>query len=329
MPGQFPRIDPFKRADFIFHKIFRKRHGGPEVEYGDINRPYRKQPHEDIERLDPPAIDQNLLQILDRTAMEMHAIHGIKNLQTLDPPSGTAFATVNELIKAAASALDPAKELAQDTIAGSCEDMLKWSAHTKEDITALGDGKGNALGREYRLKWEHIQPDAIDAEVELTTHVPTDKLQQLNAAIMMNKELNFPKSRAYRELDEENPEGLIEDWEQEQFNEAMVQNELKKILAEGDLEVQQIMSGMQMANEAAMQQRGIGGMNEESMSQARLANNGFSPRRTGIPRREAQSIAARGPGFNPAGGGLSPNVVNPREFTKEGATGVDRKGNVI
>ena len=291
--------------------------GGMEVEYGDINKPYVKQPHEDIEPLQPPSIDQNLLHILDRTSAEMDRITGMKNLQNLDLPSGTAFATVNELIKAAASALDPAKELSQDTLGGACEDMLRWSAHTKEDITALGDGSRKDAGRSYRLKWEHIQPDAIDIEVELTTHVPTDRLQQLNAAILANKELNFPKARVYRDLDEENPEELIAEWEQEQLDTAAFQNEVKKLVAEGEREIAMSMQPPQ------------GGMNEESMSQARMANNGFSPRRTGAPRRKAQSMAARGLGFDTRRGGLSPNVVNPAGFTREGATGVDRRGGTI
>ena len=71
----------------------------------------------------------------------MDRITGMKNLASLDLPSGTAFATVNELIKAASSALDPAKELAEETLAGVFENMLKWAAHTNEDITALGSNR--------------------------------------------------------------------------------------------------------------------------------------------------------------------------------------------
>jgi len=296
------------------------------VEYGDINKPVRLKPGESYEQLNPPAIDQSLLHILDRTTAEVDRITGMKNLASLDLPSGTAFATVNELIKAASSALDPAKELAQDTLAGVCEDMLMWCAHTGEDMTALGDGKGAELGRQYRLKAEHIEPGSIDVEVELTAHVPTDKLQQINAAILMNKELDFPKTRIYRELDEENPEELIAEHEQEQFNEAMVSNAIQKILAMGQMEIQEV---MQANNQATANARGIGGgMNPESESQARMANGGMPPTRTGAPRREAQSIAA-GQGFNPAAGGMSPNMIDPRGFTKEGMTGVDRKGNVI
>ena len=72
-----------------------------------------------------------------------------------------------------------------------------------------------------------------------------------------------------------------------------------------------------------------GGMNEESMSQARMANGGMPPTRTGAPRREAQSIAAQGQGFNPAAGGLSPNQADPTGFLREALSGVDQRGNVI
>ena len=320
--------------------------GGMNVEYGDINKPYVKKPHEDIEPLQPPKIDENLLHILDRTTAEIDRITGIKHLQSLDPPSGTAFATVNELIKAATSALDPAKMLAERAIGGVFEDMLKWCAHTREDMTALGDGTKDDLGKQYRLKWEHIQPDAIDVEVKLTAHVPTDRLQKINAATLLVKELDFPKAKAYKELDEENPEELRKEREQEIMNETMFTAELKKIQAQTDLQIQavqmqmqaqmqQMQQARQMQMQAQMQQaqqmqpRQGGGPNEESMSQQRMANGGMSSTRTGAPRREAQSMAAKGGGFNPARGGISPNQMNPRGFTKEGATGLDRRGNAI
>ena len=289
------------------------------IDYGDINKPVRLKPGETYEKLDPPTIDQNLLHILDRTTAEIDRITGMKNLQNLDLPSGTAFATVNELIKAASSSLDPAKELAQNVLAGVFEDMMKWAAHTEEDITALGDGSRNDAGKQYILRYEHIQPDAIDIEVELTTHVPTDKLQQINAAILMNEKLNYPITRAYRDLDEGNPEEIVGEWEQEQFDRAVIQTEVKKLIAEGEQEI----AAMMQAEPAP------GGDNPESTTQAAMAANGFSPTRTGQPRREAQSIAARGLGMNPAQGGLSPNVMNPAGFTREGATGIDRKGNAI
>ena len=289
------------------------------IEYGDINRPIRLKPNETYEPLQPPAIDQNLLHILDRTSAEMDRITGMKNLQNLDLPSGTAFATVNELIKAASSSLDPARELAQGALAGIFENMLKWCAHTKEDMTSLGDGSKEDAGKQYRLRWEHIQPDAIDVEVELTAHVPTDRLQQINAGVMMNKELNYPITKIYRDLGEENPEEIVEEWEQEQFDRTVLQNELKKLAAEGDAEIMEMMQPPQQG----------GGMNEESMSQARMANGGMPPTRTGAPRREAQSQAARGLGFNPARGGLSPNQADPAGFLREALSGVDQRGNVV
>jgi len=293
-----------------------------KIDYGDINKPVALKPGEKYAPLNPPAIDQNLLHILDRTSNEMDRITGMKNLQNLDLPSGTAFATVNELIKAATSALDPPKELAQDTLGGVCGDMLRWAAHTEEDITALGNGdniNGDDAGRLYRLKWEHIQPDAIDVDVKLSAHVPTDRLQKINAAVLLNKELEFSKEDAYKELEVANPEDIVDRWEQERFNRTAVEGELALLQADYQSKVQSVLA-------QAQQQ---GGMNPQSMSNERRGNGGMPPTRTGAPRREAQSQAAQGIGFNPARGGLSPNVMNPRGFTKEGMTGVDRKGNVI
>lgn len=289
------------------------------IDYGDINKPVVLKPGERFEPLPPPAIDQNLLHILDRTSAEIDRITGIKNLQNMDVPSGTAYATVNELIKAATSSLDPAKKLAEDTLAGVVEDMMRWSAYTKEDITALGDGNDNALGRQYRLRWEHIQPNAIDAEVKLSAHVPTDRLQKINAAILMNKELNFSKEDAYKEVDVPNPEEVIDRWEQEQLNDVTLQGEMRVISAGYEAQAMQKI-------QTAQAPPNPGGMNEASMSNARLANGATG--RTGIPREEAQSIAARGPGFNPGMGGISPNMINPSGFLRERRSGVDKRGNL-
>ena len=84
-------------------------------------------------------------------------------------------------------------------------------------------------------------------------------------------------------------------------------------------------SGGSVLTQAQQQQLlGPGGENEESESQAGLAQEGQRTTPT-----TTQSAAIQGPGFNPNQGGLSPNVADPQGFTREGATGVDRGEGVI
>lgn len=300
------------------------------IDYGEINQQVVLKPGEDFEILSPPTIDGNLLVIFDRIEAAFSKLTGLRALADLDSPSGTAYATVNAQIKQATTALDPSKRLAERALSGIAETILRWSAHTGDDLTGYGAQDGN-MGEELRTKSTYIDPKEIYVEVKLSHHIPTDELQQINAVTILMKEVGISFVDAAKKLDIPNPEELLDRYEQEQLDKAQLAIAIKKMNADADLEIEakrmQLQMGMQQQMEQAQQQQ-QGGLNAESESQARMAQGGFSPHRTGAPRREAQSIAARGPGYNPARGGLSPNEANP-DFTKEGMTGVDRSGEVI
>ncbi|MCK5851271.1 MAG: hypothetical protein KAH23_10175, partial [Kiritimatiellae bacterium] len=191
-----------------------------------------------------------------------------------------------------------------------------------------------SIGKEYKLESKHIDTKEIYVDVTLSHHIPTDELQQINAVTILMKEVGISFIDAAKKLDIPNPEELQARFRQEQLDNAELAIAIKKMNAEADLEIQakqmQLQMGIQQAVQAQQQaQQQGGGENPESMSQARMANEGMNPTRTGAPRREAQSIAAKGQGFNPARQGPSPNEANPGGFTKEGMTGVDRSGEVI
>ena len=306
-----------------------------EINFGDIQSRVELQPGEEYEVLDPPAIDANLLLIFDRIDASFNRLAGLKALASLDSPSGTAYATVNAQIKAATSALSPAKQLTERAMSSQAEIMLRWTAHTKEPLLGYGAGDDN-LGKQYRLDPEHIDPKAIYVDVTLSHHIPTDELQQINAVTMLMKEVGISFVDAAKRLNISNPEEMLERKRQEMLDEAMFANELKKISAQADLAIQAQQMQMQMqaqmvgqAQQMKMQQAAQGGgMNEESLSQGRMAQGGANPGRLGNPRTPPQSGAATGRGFNPARGGRSPNEANP-DLTKEGSTGVDRSGNTI
>lgn len=307
-----------------------------EIRYGDINQPVVLKPGEQYEMLPPHQIDTNLLAIFDRLEQSFSKLTGLRSLADLDTPSGTAYATVNAQIKAATSSLDPAKRLSERTLSGIAENILRWTAHTGDDLIGYGSQDGN-VGIEYRTQSKHIDPKDIYVSVTLSHHIPTDELQQINAVTILMKEVGISFVDAAKKLDIPNPEELQARYRQEQLDNAQVAIAIKKMNAEADLEIQAMQMQMQMGMQQQVQQQQIaqqqqmqgGGMNEESMSQLRMAQGGMPDGRTGAPRREAQSLAARGPMYNPARGGLSPNTANPGGFTKEAMTGVDREGEVI
>jgi len=306
---------------------------GIEINYGDINAQVRLGPGDDYEILPPPSIDGNLLLVFDRIEAGLNRLAGLKALANLDSPSGTAFATVNAQIKAATTALEPAKLLAERALSSIAENYLRWTAHTGDDMIGYGSD-GDSLGVEYRTKPKQIETKEIYVDVTLSHHIPTDELQQINAVTILMKEVGISFVDAAKRLNVSNPEELLARKRQEDLDNAEYGIAIKKMNAAADLEIQAQQMQMQMGAQQAMQAQQQppqqpGGPNAESQSQARMANNGFAPTRTGAPRREAQSIAARGQGFNPNRRGLSPNEANPEGFTRESITGVDKGGETI
>ena len=298
-----------------------------EVHYGDINHQIILKAGETYEVLPPPQIDGNLLLIFDRIDAAFSKLTGLRALADLDSPSGTAFATVNAQIKAATTALDPPKELSERALSGIAENILRWTAHTGDDLVGYGT-KDGSLGVEFRTPPEHIDPKEIYVDVTLSHHIPTDELQQINAVTILMNEVGISFIDAAKRLDISNPEELLARKRQEDLDNAMHAIAIKEMNAESDLRIQaqamQLQAGFQQQLQAGQSTQQGGGPNAESVSQARLAQGG---QRT--PQTVTQSGAARGRGFDTTQGGLSPNVANPDGLTREGATGVDREGEVI
>jgi len=306
------------------------------VDYGDINQNIILKPGEKYEKLDPPSIDDNLLLVHDRLEGTFNQLTGLKALTELDSPSGTAFATVNAQIKQATTALDPPKRLAERALSTIGENILRWTAHTGDDLVGYGF-QDASMGKELVQKKEHIDPQDIYVNVSLSHHIPTDELQQINAATMLMRDLGISFVDAAKKLDISNPEEMLARANQERLNQAAIERRIREMDAESDLKIQAKQMQLQMGAQQAQRQQQMeiiqnaqGGMNEESMSQSRTAGaSDLAPSKTGGERKTIPSRATGGAGNNPALGGESPNIVNPSGLTKEGSTGVDRGGGGI
>ena len=297
------------------------------IDYGDINKPVRLKPGEDYEILPPPRIDENLLHVFDRSSADMDKLTGIKNLANLDPPSGTAFATVNAVIKAATAALDPPKKVAEAGFAGIFEDFLRWTAYTGDAMVGYVT-EGADLGKEFRLKPAHIEVDDIDVSVKLTAHVPTDRLQRINAASLLIKEMDFSKEDAYGEIDVANPQEIMARRQQEILDEVVFGNKVKELNAQTELGIKAQNMELEIGAQRKMQAE------TQAQQQPQQAQQQVQPpmqrSRTGEERKQAQSQAVQGrPGFDPSRGGQSPNEVDPEGFTRENITGRDKGGGAI
>jgi len=314
------------------------------IDYGDINNTIYLNPGEDYRQINPPRIDDNLLRIFEETGNELDQLTGMKNLQALDLPSGTAFATINAHIKAATTALDPAKKLSERALDGVYTNMLWWTKFTKSDLRGFAgeDSAGGVMVRSH----EHIDPNRIIIETKLAAHVPTDRLQKINAASLMNKELMFSKEDAYKELDVADPESVISRWEKEQMREVALQSQLKLLAAEADLQIkqknmqmemqaQQAMQAQQMQMQQAMQMQQQQDMQAQQQQQAGqqvaqagpggpggpgMPPGGMRRDPQGQPMNSPQTQQLRGRGFDPNSGGISPNNADPEQLLRESIT---------
>jgi hypothetical protein len=276
------------------------------VDYGNINKPLRMKPGEDAKEFPKPRIDENLLHIYDRISAMFSRDTVARVLQDLDVPSGSAFATVNAIIKTATAVLEPYKQLAEETLSGVFELMLRWTHYTEEDMIGFGYHKEDK-GAQYILKPKHIDTENIYIDVKLSANVPTDYLQRIEAAIALIKQLDYPKKEAYKQLDVPNPDQIIDERRQEMLTEQEIQLEMKKRADAQQLKTQQ--AQMQMQQQVQMQ------------AQQMMARR--QPEQTEASRRPSMSQAVS---MNPARTGISPNQSNPQGNTRETRTNQDRGG---
>lgn len=277
-----------------------------DIDYHEPNKPIRLQAGQKYVPIPPPEIDQSLLEIGDRLKARGDKATVARFLQNLDFPSGSAFATVNAVIKSATSALDPAKELAEETLAEVAKLMLMYVHHTTEPIIGYENTRTSDLyGTQYSVSPDDFDPAALFIDVKLTANIPTDHQQRVNTAVMMQERLDWPKARTYEFLDV--PDGDIA--MDERRREKLVEQEFLLAMKERQAEVERAIQNAMVMEQLAMQKR-VQAL-QQSDQRASAAREGFGQ--------------TRGQGFNPADGGASPMVANPTA-TRETITGQDRSG---
>lgn len=266
-----------------------------EIDYGEVNRPIELGPGDEIIQLSPPIYDQNLQMVIDRFSSQMNKSTVARFLQNLDFPSGTAFATINAVIQSAANALDPYKSLGEEVIGEVGAQMMYWSDYTDTPLIGYGTEKSDK-GKQYVVKpGEDFDVDQLYLSAKLTTHVPTDYLQRINAAVMMAQNLKMPVARVLEDLDITDPETALLEYYSEQMDEAAFQ-QLQ----------QQIQMAQQQAQLAAQQ--------AQMPQQPQGTGEGNLPSFDNIG----------GQSFNPAFQGEPP--VEGAPLTREQVTGRDRQG---
>lgn len=262
-------------------------------------------------------MDPALTAAFDRFVSEINTATVSKVLVTAEPSPGETFAGYNLRVQTAIGSLMPYKELGERAYAGAYELMLQWGHYTGTALSGYGDAASQrrpkaAAARHYDIQPEDIDPDTIYLGVELTPDVPIDRLQRINGAVQMARDLpGVPMTYILEELGVPDPDKAKADWEKEQYANAYRQGRIQAIQmqASGQLQqmAEQIASQMMQAQQEQQQQQAQQAQQQQGppMSPQDIGQFGQMANAQG-PLAGMNSGAPGGQGFNPAAGGLPP-----------------------
>lgn len=280
---------------------------GVEIDYDDGLGAVNVRTNEDVQSFPPRQLDPHLTEIYAESAMKIRNTSGTKYLQNLDFPANTPFSSINALISASLSNLGEAKRLAEIAIADGHLLNLCWISYSKErtygqrrdtkdssvDTMTRGAQIGISGTPENLLEGETYIGDPYDITIEISLQADTanDKQARLNRATTMHDRLKVPISRSHEELGMDNSANLIEEWQQEQIDDAELKVALQKIAVEGDENIKQqiIAEFMQQQQEQMLQQQqqaqGQPG-NTQEVAFANAKGEGFATNQGGEPPQE-------------------------------------------
>lgn len=277
---------------------------GVDVSYKDAGGQVQLKTGQEYNRLPPPQMDPTIKEMYDRLAAGISQGAGTKVLAMSDIPQGTAYATYNAVVQSGLSAVDNHKQLAERALVDIFGLMLKWVSFTKEPLMAYQENKKLPnYGGQLRLESDAIPEDAY-IEVRLRPKVPSNRVQEVNAASMMVQQLTYPTARALEDLNVEDSDTAFDEWKTETLNKATVQAEAQTIIGQAQLALQ--MQGQQMAMQQQGQQQGVQAQQQGMVSQAPFAATG---------------------GMQPNMGGMSPVGAAP-EVMREQISGAARPAQI-
>ncbi len=214
-----------------------------EMEYGEPGRVAYVPPGHDLNTLQPPGMDMNLVAIADRIADRIGKSTVPKTLQTGDFPAGAAFATLNLATQSGIKSLTPYKELAEQALADVFTHMLYWIHHSGEPVAAYGRHRDDP-GEQFMLYPGEIDIENTFVDVELTADVPTDRMSRINAAAMAVRDLGYSRERALEQIGESDPQVIMAQAREEELDAVELEVEKQKRLAMGQFNTEKKVAEM-------------------------------------------------------------------------------------
>lgn len=288
-------------------KDIRTRYGVPGGEW--ITGPMQKIVDHPRQGLDPA-----LRELFTQFSGTIDEATLARILVTSESAPGEPFSGFNLRIQTALGTLIPYKKLVERYYAGIYRNMLLQAHYGNKRILGYGNGKAD-YGVTYVIEPDWIDPKRIYLDVRQEADVPIDRIQKINGAVMLSREIKgLPAEQILEELGVEDPQRAMRQWAKEQFRFAYLAGRTQAVQMESSGEIQRIVQEqMAMQAQRMAEQAGPGGIPEN-------VGGGM-----GVPGQEALG----GLGNNPDMGGMPSAMANPEGATFEGATGMTRGGQEI
>lgn len=181
---------------------------------------------ESIFALPPNQLDTGMLTLLQTLLDDMQRSTAPRILFG-EVPSDISFATYNAGVQAASRTIIPHKEVAEDALVEIFTQMLMWSQHANENLTALisfENASGELERDPYTIKFEEIDINDVDMKVELKADIPIDRQARMNTAVQGYTNLPLPARPLLEYVGFADADQLIKQREQEDIDRVAMQN---------------------------------------------------------------------------------------------------------
>lgn len=180
-------------------------------------------------------------------------------LTTLESGDRESYSAFNQRLTAAANSISPYKLLAENTLSDLAHQMLCWvkyygKEYSKVDLYAQYEDKSK-LGQNISISSDTIAPDALKITCILTADMPIDKLQQINGAVLLKNNFAVPEEELIEEIIGGDPTEMMKRRKLEDYKNAYISADLKRIMDAQGLETAQKQMEMQAGIQQQVQQQ--------------------------------------------------------------------------
>lgn len=275
-----------------------------------------------MQDLAPPMPDPSMTVLHHELRQELEASTLSKILMGAQPPSGTAFATMNLVTHSAMAVLKPFQEMLEHVIAEVATIMLLWLHYSPASKQIITEGFGDEdFGQEYKLNAKDILPNRLLVMAELSSDVPTDHQGRALTAINLNDRDIISKRQAMSDVGVQDVTGMEDQIVQEKLdnNELMIHMKNRSAMADRELRDQMLQQAMMMIQaEMQRKQADTAGAPIEEGGRSLMGGGGQDQPRQSVGQEGIEGL--EGDLVNPAAGGSSAAVHSPYQ-TREAQTG--------